>query len=150
MCLCHLQLHILPGELLWDHENHRITLFQWLVCGLKQEETERQGHSAVKTAALPELHVTFDSTRATELSAPPVTRLTSTDVVFMLQGGPQRNRSLVEAAYPDRSQHLFTLAALAACQVAQVFNMAITNKMTDSVEKTSSGRQVSGGGDLAE
>ena len=64
--------------------------------------------------------------------------------------GPQRNRSLVEAAYPDRSQHLFTLAALAACQVAQVFNMASTNKMTDSVEKTSSGRQVSGGGDLAE
>lgn len=145
MCLCHLQLHILPGELLWDHENHRITLFQWLVCGLKQED-----HSAVKTAALPELHVTFDSTRATELSAPPVTRLTSTDVVFMLQGGPQRNRSLVEAAYPDRSQHLLTLAALAACQVAQVFNMASTNKMTDSVEKTSSGRQVSGGGDLAE
>ena len=56
----------------------------------------------------------------------------------------------MEAAYPDRSQHLLTLAALAACQVAQVFNMASTNKMTDSVEKTSSGRQVSGGGDLAE
>ena len=69
----------------------------------------------------------------------------------MLQGylRAQRNRSLLEAAYPDRSRSLFTLVLLDACEIAQIVNMASTNKMTDSVEKTSSGNQVSCG-DLAE
>ena len=68
----------------------------WLVCGLKQDVEKQSVRlvciGACEESSTTELHVTFDSTRATELSAPPVTRLTSTDVVFMLQGTSKESK----------------------------------------------------------
>lgn len=64
----------------------------WFVGSSKKE---RQGQPALvpmKRAALSELHVTFDSTRATELICTSSYGLTSTDVVFMLQGYPKESK----------------------------------------------------------
>ena len=51
------------------HSEQQFGSNSWFV-ELKQEQTERQGQPALvpmKRAALPSLHVTFDSSRATEL-----------------------------------------------------------------------------------